>query len=64
MNRNGGPEASSIEARVRDGFHNIDDVLSFEERKAIVRGYAPPRDMPRVRSISLRCEPAMLWRIR
>jgi hypothetical protein len=23
-----------------DGFSNIDDVLSFEQRKAIVRGYA------------------------
>jgi len=27
-------------ARAPDGFSNIDDILSFEQRKAIVRGYA------------------------
>ncbi|MFZ0424381.1 MAG: flavin-dependent oxidoreductase [Xanthobacteraceae bacterium] len=42
MNRRGGPEGviDAVEARAPDGFSNIDDVLSFEERKAIVRGYA------------------------
>jgi 2-polyprenyl-6-methoxyphenol hydroxylase-like FAD-dependent oxidoreductase len=42
MNRKGGPEGviDAIEARAPDGFANIDDVLSYEERKAIVRGYA------------------------
>jgi 2-polyprenyl-6-methoxyphenol hydroxylase-like FAD-dependent oxidoreductase len=42
MNRTGGPEGviDAVEARAPDGFSNIDDVLSFEERKAIVRGYA------------------------
>ena len=42
MNRRGGPEGviDAVEARAPDGFINIDDVLSFEQRKAIVRGYA------------------------
>ena len=42
MNRRGGPEGviDAVEARAPDGFTNIDDVLSFEQRKAIVRGYA------------------------
>ena len=42
MNRSGGPEGviDAIEARAPDGFTNIDAVLSYEERKAIVRGYA------------------------
>jgi 5-methylphenazine-1-carboxylate 1-monooxygenase len=42
MNRAGGPEGviDAVEARAPDGFTNIDDVLSFEQRKAIVRGYA------------------------
>jgi 2-polyprenyl-6-methoxyphenol hydroxylase-like FAD-dependent oxidoreductase len=42
MNRRGGPEGviDAVEERAPDGFQNIDDVLSFEERKAIVRGYA------------------------
>jgi len=41
-NRRGGPEGviDAVEARAPDGFSNIDDVLSFEQRKAIVRGYA------------------------
>ena len=41
-NRRGGPEGviDAVEARAPDGFTNIDDVLSFEQRKAIVRGYA------------------------
>ena len=30
----------AVEERAPDGFKNIDDVLSYEERKAIVRGYA------------------------
>ena len=42
MNRRGGPEGviDAVEARAPEGFTNIDDVLSFEQRKAIVRGYA------------------------
>ncbi|MBS0532668.1 MAG: flavin-dependent oxidoreductase [Proteobacteria bacterium] len=42
MNRKGGPEGviDAVEARAPEGFGNIDDVLSYEERKAIVRGYA------------------------
>ncbi len=41
-NRSGGPEGviDAVEARAPEGFANIDDVLSYEERKAIVRGYA------------------------
>ena len=30
----------AIEERAPEGFSNVDDVLSFDERKAIVRGYA------------------------
>jgi hypothetical protein len=42
MNRKGGPEAviDAVEERAPNGFSNIDDVLSYDERKAIVRGYA------------------------
>ena len=42
MNRKGGPEGviDAVEERAPDGFSSIDDVLSFEQRKAIVRGYA------------------------
>jgi len=42
MNRSGGPEGviDAVEARAPDGFTNIDAVLSYEERIAIVRGYA------------------------
>ncbi len=42
MNRQGGPEGviDAVEARAPEGFSHIDDVLSFEQRKAIVRGYA------------------------
>jgi 5-methylphenazine-1-carboxylate 1-monooxygenase len=42
MNRRGGPEGviDAVEARAPNGFGNIDEILSFEERKAIVRGYA------------------------
>ena len=42
MNRSGGPEGviDAVEARAPDGFSNIDDFLTFDERKAIVRGYA------------------------
>ena len=41
-NRSGGPEGviDAVEARAPDGFDQIDNVLSYEERKAIVRGYA------------------------
>jgi len=41
-NRRGGPEGviDAVEERAPDGFSNIEDVLSFEQRKAIVRGYA------------------------
>jgi 2-polyprenyl-6-methoxyphenol hydroxylase-like FAD-dependent oxidoreductase len=42
MNRRGGPEGviDVVEELAPDGFANIDDVLSYEQRKAIVRGYA------------------------
>jgi hypothetical protein len=42
MNRKGGPEGviDAVEERAPDGFSSIDDVLSFDQRKAIVRGYA------------------------
>ena len=42
MNRRGGPEGviDAIEERAPEGFSNVDDVLSFDERKAIVRGYS------------------------
>jgi len=41
-NRAGGPEGviDAVEERAPDGFDQIDNVLSYEERKAIVRGYA------------------------
>src|SRR5690606_14931924 len=42
MDRQGGPEGviDAVGARAPDGFSNIEDVLSYEQRKAIVRGYA------------------------
>jgi 5-methylphenazine-1-carboxylate 1-monooxygenase len=42
MNRTGGPEGviDVVEDLAPDGFTNIDEVLSYEQRKAIVRGYA------------------------
>ncbi len=42
MNRRGGPEGviDAVEQRAPEGFIDIDAVLSYEERKAIVRGYA------------------------
>lgn len=41
-NRAGGPEGviDAVEARAPDGFDNIEAVLTYEQRKAIVRGYA------------------------
>src|SRR2546425_994055 len=42
MNRKGGPEGviDAVEALAPDGFADIDTVLSYEQRMAIVRGYA------------------------
>jgi 2-polyprenyl-6-methoxyphenol hydroxylase-like FAD-dependent oxidoreductase len=42
MNRKGGPEGviDAVEALAPDGFANIDEVLTHEQRMAIVRGYA------------------------
>ena len=42
MNRKGGPEGviDAVETLAPDGFSKIDDVLSYEQRMAIVRGYA------------------------
>jgi 5-methylphenazine-1-carboxylate 1-monooxygenase len=42
MNRKGGPEGviDLIEGLAPNGFANIDDVLPFTQRQAIVRGYA------------------------
>ncbi len=41
-NRKGGPEGviDAVDQLAPDGFTNIEDVLSYEQRKAIVRGYA------------------------
>lgn len=41
-NRTGGPEGviDAVEERAPNGFADIDQVLSYEERAAIVRGYA------------------------
>jgi hypothetical protein len=42
QNRKGGPEGviDAVEALAPDGFSDIEAVLPFEKRKAIVRGYA------------------------
>lgn len=42
MNRSGGPEGviDAVEARAPDGFSDIDAIMSYEQRQAIVRGYA------------------------
>jgi 2-polyprenyl-6-methoxyphenol hydroxylase-like FAD-dependent oxidoreductase len=41
-NRKGGPEGviDEVERRAPDGFDDIDDVLSHDQREAIVKGYA------------------------
>src|SRR4051795_8309780 len=41
-NRRGGPEGviDAVEQLAPDGFDNVDDVLSYSQREAIVRGYA------------------------
>ena len=41
-NRKGGPEGviDAVDELAPDGFTNIEDVMSYEQRKAIVRGYA------------------------
>jgi 2-polyprenyl-6-methoxyphenol hydroxylase-like FAD-dependent oxidoreductase len=41
-NRSGGPEGviDAVEQRAPDGFDDIEKVLAYEDRKAIVRGYA------------------------
>jgi 5-methylphenazine-1-carboxylate 1-monooxygenase len=42
MNRKGGPEGviDAVESLAPDGFSNINEVLTHEQRQAIVRGYA------------------------
>jgi 2-polyprenyl-6-methoxyphenol hydroxylase-like FAD-dependent oxidoreductase len=42
MNRKGGPEGviDAVEALAPEGFSNINDVMSYDQRMAIVRGYA------------------------
>ncbi len=42
LNRKGGPEGviDAVERLAPNGFTSIDEVLSYEDRKAIVRGYA------------------------
>ena len=42
INRIGGPERviDEVEKRSPSGFHEVDDVLSYAEREAIVKGYA------------------------
>jgi 2-polyprenyl-6-methoxyphenol hydroxylase and related FAD-dependent oxidoreductases len=49
-NREGGPERviDVVEARAPEGFANIDEVASHEEREAIVRGYAKLAGFARV----------------
>jgi len=51
-NRRGGPEGviDAVEERAPDGFSNIDDVLSFEQRKAIVAVTHPRRALRASRS--------------
>ena len=41
-NRRGGPEGviDAVEQLAPDGFDNVDNVLSYSQREAIVRGYA------------------------
>jgi hypothetical protein len=41
-NRRGGPEGvtDTVEQLAPDGFDNVDNVLSYSQREAIVRGYA------------------------
>ncbi len=47
-NRIGGPERviDAVEARAPDGFDDVENVLSYAEREAIVRGYARRRASP------------------
>ena len=42
MNRSGGPEGviDVVEELAPNGFASIDDVLTYQQREAIVRGYA------------------------
>ena len=42
LNRSGGPEGviDAVEARAPDGFSDIEAVLPYQQRQAIVRGYA------------------------
>ena len=42
LNRKGGPEGviDAVEQLAPDGFDNIEHVLSYSQREAIVRGYA------------------------
>jgi 2-polyprenyl-6-methoxyphenol hydroxylase-like FAD-dependent oxidoreductase len=42
MNRKGGPEGviDAVEQLAPDGFDNVENVLSYSQREAIVRGYA------------------------
>lgn len=41
-NRKGGPEGviDMVEARAPEGFDDIEAIASYDERKAVVRGYA------------------------
>jgi hypothetical protein len=47
-NRGGGPEGviDAVEQIAPDGFDHIDNVLSYAQREAIVRGYASFAALP------------------
>ena len=51
-NRLGGPERviDAVEKRAPEGFKNVDDVLSYEERATMVRGYAAMAGFARVKA--------------
>ena len=51
-NRKGGPEGviDEVEKLAPAGFENVDDVLSYEDRKAIVSGYAAKAGFSKVKA--------------
>lgn len=54
-NRRGGPEGviDAVEQIAPDGFDNVDNVLSYSQREAIVRGYASKAGFAAVPNISV-----------
>jgi 5-methylphenazine-1-carboxylate 1-monooxygenase len=53
-NRRGGPEGviDAVEQIAPDGFDNVDNVLSYSQREAIVRGYASKAGFAAIQNIS------------